>query len=244
MKRGLSVLLILLVCFSLANAQSKKKKNPTWFYLEAGGGYGIGMFTNKNASNDALIDADFLNPCTSYGIKVGTNFPFNFGVAYEIGKSNYSQGYTVTNNFDSISHVDKRINISTLDMSFLVRGVTESGSYIEIGPQFSKVVNQPAAFDSYNQFNERFTNLVFGFGGAVYYSQNVDINVGLRITYCMSDLMVNGHYPYAGSDYTVGHYSSYTPTKPFTAVLKVSLNWHIGYFQTAKCDGHTEFLMF
>lgn len=239
--------LILALIASPSFGQKKKKKKgkkeeiPTWFYLQAEGGYGNSMFLNGNASIDPDIKMSFVNPSYSIGGKIGMVFPFGAGLAFELSSSGHNQKYEIISNVDGSTY-EKNVSLKTFDKAILIRGVSTTGTYIEVGPQFSTI--KTSALSSAAEFRHGMTSMVFGFGGAFYFHPSFDLNMGVRIGYSMGNIMVSGDCPYADTDYSIAHYATVEKTTPFVAQLKLGVNWHIGYFQKAKCDGHVEFLMF
>ncbi|PLW99559.1 MAG: hypothetical protein C0594_16885 [Marinilabiliales bacterium] len=237
--RILSVLFV-----SVASAQKGKpkraQKEPTWVYLEAGGGYGNSMWLNDAFSTSSNYKMSYANPAYGFGAKVGVDFRFGVGLAFEFGSTTLAQKYDSKN-----TSWTETIQLSTLDKTFLLRGISDGGTYIEVGPQFSSISTNSSS--NSQKYNDNLTNIVFGFGGPMIYHQNFDINFGLRFGYCASEL-VNNDLPFdiglGDSVYYILAPDPIEPTHPFYAQIRVNVNWHIGYFQTAKCDGHSAFLMF
>ena len=235
MKNTLLFVLILLMV-SPAWSQKRKKKQtkketPTVFFLDVHGRYGLSEYINSNISNDANVEALFTNPSSSFGAKLGVDFGFGVGLAFEVGSTSFSQSYDIKSDNDgsSFTHITQA---SGMTKTILLRH-NDLGSYIEAGPQFVSIKSG----DNYTNF----TNIVVGFGAPLYYHNNFDINLGLRVNYALSDVMNAGKYPNESINYNP-IYDSYAKTSVFSAQLTLGVNWHIGYFAKAKCDGHVEFL--
>lgn len=231
------LIIITFLTFSNLYAQHHKSNNksaketPTWFFLDLQGGFGVDEYLNTNINNDENTQISYVNPAYHYSAKIGVNFGFGAGLAFEIGNSSYSQTYDLKSNIDG-SNFTNTSTVNAMQKTILLRRDI-LGSYIEAGPQFLNI-------KSGNNYSN-FTNIVLGFGGPLVYKNSFDINLGLRLTYSLSDVMQNNSYPNQSLKY-IPIYSSYTPTSIISAQLTLGVNWHIGYFSRAKCDKHVEFL--
>lgn len=241
--RIISVLLLLsLICGyaypqkSKSKSKSKSKKDkPTWFFANVGGGYGNSILLDDHLSNSTLMPK-YLNPQYGFDGNLGVNFSFGIGLSAGIGKSGFEQNYSWNN-------IESKINVATTDKYLLFRVLGETGTFLELGPKFSKISHAPVA-NSFNNFKSSHTSLLFGLGGSLYWHNNFDISMGLRLTYGFN-IMEDNNYPYgAVPDINITEYSSFEQSYNFTAQLRLVVNWHIGYFKTAQCDKHVEFLMF
>ncbi len=237
MKKFIFILFIFIISNNAWSQHRHKSNNkstnetPTWFFLDLQGGYGVDEYFNNNINNDQNVEISYVNPSFSYAGKFGVNFSFGVGLAFEMGIANYSQSYDINNGIETFTHTS---SVSALEKTILLRH-SSLGSYIEAGPQFLGI--KSGSSNGYNNF----TNIVIGFGGPLVYKNSFDINLGLRLTYSLSDVM-NNYYPdNAGLKY-IPLYSPYSPTSIFSAQLTLGFNWHIGYFSQAKCDKHIEFL--
>ncbi len=238
MKKILLVILVILIVNTVFAQRTHHKSNnkstketPTWFFLDLQGGFGVDEYFNTNINNDQNVEISYVNPTYSYAGKFGVNFSFGVGLAFEMGIANYSQSYDIKSltGGSTFTHTSA---VSALEKTILLRHST-LGSYIEAGPQFLSIKS--------GDYYKNFTNIVLGFGGPLVYKNSFDINLGLRLTYSLSDVMNNNYPDNAGLKYPA-IYSSYTPTSILSAQLTLGFNWHIGYFSQAKCDKHIEFL--
>ena len=237
--RKVIFLIIAVIVTNAAWSQRKHHKSnnksanetPTWFFLDLQGGFGVDEYFNTNINNDQNVEISYVNPSFSYVGKFGVNFSFGVGLAFEMGISNFSQSYDIKPivGGSTFTHTSE---VSALQKTILLRHST-LGSYIEAGPQFLSIKS--------GDYYQNFTNIVLGFGGPLVYKNSFDINLGLRLTYSLSDVMNNNYPDNAGLKY-IPVYSSYTPTSILSAQLTLGVNWHIGYFSQAKCDKHIEFL--
>ncbi len=251
MRSVILLLVLAMLAGGPAFAQKKKKKSskkkkdmPTWFFAQVGGGFGNSLYLNNNASVEKDLSISPLNISSGFRGKIGANLSFGVGAAIEFGPGSHGLKYTWTDSVSG-SETSNSMKFKTFDFAILLRKVSPTNGYVEIGlHQFSSIKSQTNSDSEVNnQFNAKYTSLVFGFGGPIYYHEKFDINAGLRVAYSLSDLMQTDHYPFA-ADYTIDPSKSYTSTKMFDIQLQVGFCYHIGYFQQAKCDGHLEFLMF
>jgi hypothetical protein len=226
-------------------AQKKGDKSPTWFFLSGGGGFGNAMFFEKHFFEGVEVKASALNPTYGFYGKFGVMFPFNMGLVYEFSSQTLTQSYDmVSNNPTTLSeeYTDK-IVLGTTGHAILLRaGGVETG-YFEIGPKFTTNSKTPD-YRGGNMYAERYTTIELGFGGPLYYQEAFDISLGVRLNYALTNIMQDEHYPYAGPLYSTSAYTDLYTTNPLTLQLRLEFHWRIGYFKTAKCDGHTEFLFF
>ena len=70
------------------------------------------------------------------GFKLGINFNESVAIVGEVLYFNFNQKYSIT---DQNDNWQKRISITTVDLPILLRTNSASGSYFEIGGQYSMV---------------------------------------------------------------------------------------------------------
>ncbi|GAB4281660.1 MAG: hypothetical protein Kow0068_06170 [Marinilabiliales bacterium] len=215
------------------NDSSKKNENvATWFFLTGAGSVGNSLMLNDQIGNTDM-DMSYVNVMNSFDIDIGANFPFNAGIMIGLGKSTYGQKFTYNDQ-------ELKLALSSFDTYFLLRGYS-NGPYVEIGPKFSKLTKIPS-LETKNQYRERQTSILFGFGGSLYWHKNFDVSLGARLSYTFA-IMEEDNYPFTPI-YSSSGFDAFSQTSMFQAQLRLSLCWHIGYFATAHCDRHGEFLLF
>lgn len=243
-------LLVSLILISiLASVHSyAQKKTPVWFNLAIRGGYGNSILINNNIFDDSNIDIDYLSPSYSFGGRIGINFEQGFSIVVEVMSSSFGQKYYILNDPGNYT---KKLTVKSFDKLFILRAQGETGGYFEVGPKFSEIINVAETNTIYTPTNNTIENfskthfsLVLGLGGGIVYHQNFDINMGIRISYAITNIMAGEDYPINDDVYDTSGYSSYSTTNPLTAQIILEFNWHVGYFVTSKCKGGTKFLLF
>jgi len=236
---------ILIFAFVLIFAQLKSqdsfKQDPTWFFASFGGGYGNTMFFEKHFFEGVIIDPEYLNGAYGYQGKFGVNFPFNMGLAFELGNSYISQTYNIKNVLTNDYHKEK-IGVNTSDKAIYIRGGSLTSGYLEFGPKFNTVKSAPA-YNGFNKYSKTYTSFVFGFGGPLYFHNVFDVSLGLRLSYGLTNLMEKDNYPYGPHNNSASYSSTFT-TNVFEAQIRLDIHWHIGYFAKSKCGTRTNFLFF
>lgn len=223
-----------------------------WLDLGAKGGYGVNLLYNNNFFNDREF-----NPKLSYGYcyggKIGFNFNEEHSITLDVVSSVFNQAYTynktVVNPDSSVTKTYHELSIgfSNLDFLLLYRKM-KSASYVEVGPQYSLIVNtrgndsQTGKMDVSPYLVKSYYAIALGFGGFVIGSENFGALVGLRISYALNDILNNQgqqiHFP------STNKYSSYSPSNPVSALMILEFNYDLGYLASSKCGKKTKFLMF
>ena len=242
------ILLLFICIISYISIGFAQKKTPAWFNLAIRGGYGNCILINNNILDDSNIDIDYLSPSYLFAGRIGINFEQGFSIVVEVMSSSFGQKYYILS--DS-SNYTKKLTIKSFDKLLLLRAQGETGGYFEVGPKFSEITwvaeTNTIPTDKTNtieNFSKNHFSLVLGIGGGIVYHQNFDINMGIRISYAITNIMADGDYPINDGIYDTSGYSSYSTTNPLTAQIILEFNWHVGYFTTAKCSGKTKFLLF
>lgn len=245
MKLILVLTLTVLISFQAFSQKKSSRKNdhPTWFFLSVGGNGGASMFFEKHFFEGSEINAAALNPCYGFQGKFGIMFPFNMGLAYEYSGLTLNQKYEIKSNVIPSENYTDDIKLGTNGHSILLRAGSLESGYLEIGPRFGTLADVPT-FTGKNKYVQKYTSLEFGFGGPLYFHEAFDISLGIRLSYALTSIMEKDNYPYASPKYSTHTYTSTYTTNPFTAQVRLDFHWHIGYFRTAKCDGHTGFIFF
>ncbi len=240
---------ICIICIiSYINIGFAQKKTPAWFNLAIRGGYGNSILINNNIFDDSNIDIDYLSPSYSFGGRFGINFEQGFSIVVEAMSSSFGQNYDILSGSNDYT---KKLKVKSFDKLLILRAQGETGGYFEVGPKFSEITGVAETNSMYTlwentieNFSENHFSLVLGIGGGIVYVQTFDINMGIRISYAITNIMVDGDYPINDGVYDISGYSSYSTTNPLTAQIILEFNWHVGYFTTSKCKGGTKFLLF
>jgi len=223
------ILLALILAFNCGYSQSRKKKKSskknkdvtTWFFASVGGKYGNSMLMNNYISTTDGLSLNSMNPSMGFDADLGVNFPFGIGLMVGYDQTSFNQKYEVLSIKDDFS-------LTSSGMIFLFRVVSENGAYLEFGPKLNSLnVGGTNATD----FRSNYTSIAFGVGGNLYWNQNFDISLGARFGYGFN--MTNNSLFFGNEK-----------TSVLDTQLRLTFNWHIGYFRQAQCDKHVEFLFF
>ena len=225
----------------------------TWFDLGIKAEWGGNLVLNSNINKDSKFST-MIQPGFAFGGKVGINFSNNHEFTMEVLWSKFNQKFSFSKETDTTSgaqtQFQKSFNYTAIDIIPMYRLNTE-GRYFEIGPQFSLMQRvggsnnwpgntDPADLTDY--FNKFQAGAVLGFGSYMMGTENLGVTLGARFRYMFTDLIsdmgqVRG-YPSETS------YSTYTPSRAFSAVLVLEINYDLGYLASAKCGKRTKLLMF
>ncbi len=232
MKNTLLIIVCALFWFGVQAQKKNANDNPTWFNLEVKGGGGISMFGNNNVWGDGDIGSFNFKFNPAYGVGLGIHIVTGLAVQFEKSWSTISQKYTYNNSLP-----DRSYDFNSNEWAFFIRntGEGENGGFIGLGYKASSI----SGADSMFLFNKKLHFLQVEFGGPLWQNNMFDINLSMRLGYCINDMVSADNY-HPGA-YTT--YPKYSPTHPITAQLLLGLNWHIGYWATSNCK-HTGFNFF
>jgi hypothetical protein len=237
---------ILTLGVSAANCQ-------TWFDLGIKAEWGGNLMLNKNIMNDSKF-SNKIQPGFGLGGKVGINFSNNHEFTMEVLWSRFNQKFAFSKVTDTVtgggSQFEKSFFYTAIDLIPMYRLNTE-GRYFEVGPQFSIMQKSGGSStwpgstdpsDISNYFNKFQAGAVLGFGSYMLGTDNFGITLGARFRYMFTDLIsdagqVRG-YPSETS------YSTYAPSRAFSAMLVMEMNYDLGYLASAKCAKRTKLILF
>lgn len=228
------IIIGLILLFVSTQAQKKKSKdNPIWFNLEVKAGGGTSILMNKNISSDDQINHTGLQFYPAYGIGIGTHFTKGFAMQVEKCWTTFGQKYKYKNGLPS-----QNLKLSTNEWGLFIRRTSESGGFAGLGFKMS-YLSKSSIDSTFNNFKSNLSFINLEFGGPIWLTNIFDININMRIGYCLSDIVCNKDYQ-PGAYKT---YDSYKPTSPLVLQLMVGFNWHVGYWAKSNCK-HTGFLFF
>ncbi|MBI5541090.1 MAG: hypothetical protein HY951_13575 [Bacteroidia bacterium] len=224
MKKAILIIACSLFWFGVQAQKKKSKDNPTWFNLELKGGGGISLLANSNIWGDDKISYFHFKFQPAYGIGLGSHIVKGLAVQFEKSWSTFGQKFSYNNNLP-----DQNYEFKSNEWAFYVRstGESDNGGFVGLGYRASSI----SGTDSISKFRKNLSFIQLEFGGPVWQNNMLDINLNMRIGYCINDMVT-------AKDYHPGAYTTYpkyTGTHPITAQLLVGLNWHIGYWATSNC---------
>ncbi|MBL4753245.1 MAG: hypothetical protein JKY52_06580 [Flavobacteriales bacterium] len=195
-----------------------------------------------------LNDEDYVHEISlgaGPGFKLGVNFNERVAVVGEVLYFNFNQKYAIK---DFNGSWNKHISITTVDLPLLLRTSNGSGSYFEIGGQYSMVrsieenvfLGEINASDNYDQ---HYWSAILSFGGYMIGWENFGISMGFRFAYSFDDILTSQGE--AGS-YTnkISSLPSRKATNPLTAGLVLEFNYDLGYMVKSPCTGRRSFMLF
>lgn len=243
--RNIIVVLFLLVLTTSYGQRRGRSSTVKWLNIALKGGVGGTMLFNSDVSSDENTTMNFLSPSNEVGARFGITYGDYVNVGVEYLMSGMSQKYQV--NPTNMEAYEKTQAFKMSDILFTIRFQALTGFYFEVGPKFSTVksasiensitgsFNDETATSYEDNFSDKFTSIVVGMGLAVFNGERVQINLGLRGSYALSDLNGDGSY-FVLSD---GVYSPVGPfdaeTKPFTLKFTLGVNYIFGFWGDASC---------
>ena len=216
------------------------------FYIDVGakGYFGTTWLFHETILNDENYIHE-ISLGAGPGFKMGFNFGERVELVGEVFYFNFNQKYAISDG-DLTWH--KHISLNTIDLPILIRTNNSSGSYFEVGAQYSMVksVEENGIIGSLNtqdNFDQHYWSAILSFGGYMMGWENFGISMGFRFAYSFDDIV--GTYgevdSYANK---VSSLPSRKTTNPFTAGLVLEFNYDLGYMVRSPCTGRRTFILF
>ena len=244
--KKITILILLLFVTSVIYSQKRSKKRGSvvkWLSLELKGGYGNSLLINSTTMTDENIAMDFFNSAYSYGGRFGITYGNNLSVSFEVLSSAFSQNYDINDNTNIYL---KTQEFKSLDYLALIRYTSDYGFYFEAGPKFSTLksatIKNSENFNFTNEnnyidnFNEKYTSIAAGLGFAVFRTDRLNINLGLRGSYVFNDFVKNANF-YAVNDgvYRPDITTGTSSTNPLSVKVMLGVNYFFGFWGDASC---------
>jgi len=243
--KKITILILLLLLTSVIYSQKRSKKRGTvvkWLSLELKGGYGNSILLNSNAMSDQNITMNFLNSAYSYGGRFGITYGNNLSISFEVLSSAFSQNYDIN---DGTNVYLKTQEFTSLDYLALIRYTSDYGFYFEVGPKFSglktALVKNSENLASRNEdnyiehFNEKYNSIAVGLGFAVFRTDRLNINLGLRGSYAFSDIVKDPNFYALFDDVYRPNFIAGASTNPFSLKIMFGINYFFGFWGDASC---------
>lgn len=214
-----------------------------WIDIGPKASFGFSGYHNKNIFGDDQHHKLLFKPSFSYGGKMGLYLGETFGFSFEGMIGNGKQEFEYTQS--GINFINST-EWQTIDLGIIPR-FNFTGSYIEIGPQFSllrEVTHKygEAVQDVENQFRDKYINAIFGFGGYIAGNKFFTLSMGIRLSYSIGDFLTEDasklSNPVPASYKTFDEYSS---LNPYLVAFTAELTFGIGGVAKAEC-GRRAFL--
>ena len=237
MKKYLIVLILFLL--TINSYAQRRGSFIGWVTVGLKGAVGNSVFLNKNVMNDNQVAINYLSLSYNYGVKAGVRFNEALGIYYEFMPGYFSTEYSLM----SPDKYDKTINFKTSEHLFVIRAISTTGAWFEIGPKFTSAKDltiNNTTDGSYNDINDNLTNLSYtslsaGFGFSAYISDNATINIGARVGYSFTDFVNDNTHQIVSDGKYIPVYDSYEKSNPFTLQVTAEFTYDIAFFGKASC---------
>lgn len=243
--------LLFLCIITLNSFAGKQDIGGQYFIVGARGTFNSTWLYNKNQFNDKGIKYK-----PSWGGSGGIMFGLHYirwgSVNVEALYSSFSQ--KLSSGIDTIAWTS-RTNLAYWEFPVLLHFDynNEKFKYIEAGIKFSSMYSasvQPALpnYDIKKNFEKQNISAVFGWGAAFIGQGGMLINLGIRLTYGLSDIITNAGGK--GKDYLPladgmnAQPKPYTPTNIATIGFHLSIDYDLGWFLYSGCHRKYKFFLF
>jgi len=224
----------------MINTVEAQRRTSTvkWFSLAAKAGIGNSVLLNVDLIEDGNVDLSVYTLSQSYGGRFTFTIGDNIGFGTELLFSSYGQKYDILNN--ETSYI-KEISMKGVDLLPFFRYSGDNGAYLEVGSKISTIntIQETNSIptvmnrDNLMQFYEnKFTSLVFGFGTALYKSERIDVNAGIRMAYSFKDITPYETYNVTADGYYIPDYTKSHPTNPLSVQAIIELNYFFAFWGT------------
>ena len=216
------------------DVQAKGSANSTWLL-------------NKNISDLGARQDYAMAWGSTYGV-AGNVYAGIIGVGIEFNYATHNGAYegVISAGDVTLDTYNSSINLKTLQIPLLLKFKSESGSYIEFGPQLTNISsatynrsgtypvlgtyeNEPK--DVSDQYSGSYLSGVLGFGAKIPLGESIPIGilVGIRLQYSFGDLMgVDGEGRALGSEDDPSiWYSTHEPTQAVSGGIVIGATYTI-----------------
>lgn len=236
---------LIFISFALfINISTGQRRTQTikWFSLAAKAGIGNSVFLNSDLVNDPNVSLNYFTLSQSYGGRFTFSYGENLGFGSDLLFSTYGQEYTINTN--SVTY-DKKITLKTMDIVPFFRYSGNTGGYFEIGGKFSTVnsvfeTNSNSTVlrtssELIENYGPKFTSAIIGFGTALFKTERIDINLGARIAYSLTNLIPNRNFNVVNDGFYIPNYSITKSTNPLSVQVIFEVNYFFAFWGDAKC---------
>lgn len=251
MKRWLAFILLF---STIASVFAQRQIDNQWVMIGARGSFNSTWLLNKNQLNDKGIKYK-----PSWGWSAGAMAGFHFskwGALYLEGLySTLSQ--KITSSTDSIKW-SGRTDLAYYEVPVLLYIVPREFKYIEVGIKLSALADAKETYssslvnysrqDAKNKFERSNFSFVFGWGGAIWGDQGGILDLGVRITYGLTDIVSSaggkGFDYYQRSDGINAKPKPYSPTSTATIGFHLKYDFDLGWLMKDTCSRKYRFFLF
>lgn len=240
MKR--TVIFFVLLMASVSVFGQRRGQVIKWFSIAAKGGVGNSILINSDVFNQQGAEPNVFSISYAYGGRFTFTYGDNIGFGAEALWGGFSQEYALATGTDSY---DKTLDFTSLDYTFFFRYTGNNGGYFEIGPSFTNLetVDESNSIqgsflprtDLMNTYENKYTNLMIGFGLAAVRTERLDLNVGLRVNYGFNDIEPDPTYYVLNDGVFMPDLISEKATHPVSLKLFLELNYYFAFWGDASC---------
>ena len=187
----------------------------------------------------------------SGGIMLGVHYTQWGAVHIEGLYSTLSQKMAGT--IDSLKW-DSRTDLTYYEFPILLHFVPKEFKYIEAGIKISSLANAKSSYtsslvnvsgDAKSNFEKSNLALVLGWGGSLWGDGGGLLDLGIRLTYGLSDIIsTNGGRDKEYKSYSDGTPKSYTPTNTATIGFHLTYDFDMGWWFHDSCKRKYKFFLF
>jgi hypothetical protein len=240
MKPNLLTVFIVFFCVTFGYSQ-RNSQNVKWLSLALKGGVGNSYFLDVDHIEDDNLTLNYFSLSNS----MGGRFTFTYGERVGIGAdflySAYNQKYDIA--IDSLTTNTKQLKLNTLDILPFLRFTGYNTVYFEMGAKFSNIKKitetntltgvYRSTDDLKNAIEPKFTSAFLGFGGALYKTDRLDVNLGLRLAYSFTDLAPN--YNILNDNVYQPDYVEEFSLNPISVQAILEVNYFFAFWGDASC---------
>ena len=253
MRKILSLALCTLPAIS-SFAEKNGNEGNQWIVTGVRGTFNSTWLLNQNQINDKGLKYK-ASWGWSAGAMLGVHYTEWGAVCVEGLYSTLSQ--KTTSNIDSMGWTNKT-NLTCYEFPVLLHFVPKEFKYIEVGVKISTLANAKGTYSSSllnysnqdikSNFEKSNLSLVLGWGGAMWGDGGGLVNLGICLTYGLSDIISTGGGKgqdyYKLSDGITAAPKSYKPTNTATIGFHLTYDFDMGWWFHDSCKRKYKFLLF
>lgn len=242
----------ILISFSAISVFAQSRQINQWIVIGARGSFNSTWLLNDNHLSDKGL---------KYKASWGGSGGIMFGVHYSQWGAIYLEGMYSTHSQKLASNIDSfpwdsRTDLTYYEFPVLLHFVPKDFKYIEAGVKISTLASAKSSYasslgnlsgNSKSNFEKSSLSLVLGWGGSLWGDGGGLLDLGIRLTYGLSDIIskIGGK----GQDYTIIDGTTittkpYKPTHSATVGLHLTYDFDLGWWFNDSCKRKYKFFLF
>jgi hypothetical protein len=219
----------------------RSSQNVKWLSLAGKACLGNSYFLDVDHIEDKNLTMNYFSLSQSFGGRFTFTYGERAGIGADVLFSAYNQKYEIQ--VDSTSVNNKNIKLNTLDIMPFFRFTGYNTVYFEIGAKLStikKLSETNSMSGLYRSTDElmthlepKFTSAFLGFGGALYKTDRLDVNLGLRLAYSFTDVAPG--YNILNDNVYVPNYTNDFSLNPISVQAVFEVNYFFAFWGDASC---------